>query len=226
MLYLLSFLEGVLTFISPCLLPLLPVYISFFAAGESGSGYIVRSRAFFNSLGFVCGFTVIFVFFGAFAGTIGGFLNQYSVVFNLVTGIIVIFFGLNFIGIINLTFLFKTGQKTLNTKQINFLSAALFGMTFSISWTSCTGPFLGSALMKASQTGDAAQGIIMLLFYSMGLGIPFIASSLLLDQLKAAFNYIKKNYRIINIVSGILLVVAGVLMATGLMGVYLRFFLV
>ncbi|MDR2964489.1 MAG: cytochrome c biogenesis protein CcdA [Treponema sp.] len=215
--YLLLFLEGIITFISPCHLPLLPVYISFFAAGETN-----RQKTFFNSLGFVIGFTIIFVILGAFAGTLGNLLRDHSTAVNIITGFIVIIFGLNFLGVIHIPLLNRTSQAAVNAKDLNFFSSMLFGIIFSIGWTPCTGAFLGSALMIASQSGGTMQGILMLLLYSLGLGIPFIASALLIDRLKGAFEFIKQNYRIINIVSGLLLVITGIFIATGLMARYLH----
>ena len=216
--YLILFLEGIITFISPCFLPLLPVYISYFMAGEAN-----RQKAFINALGFILGFTIVFVALGAFAGSIGYLLRNYSTVFNIVTGLIVIVFGLNFIGLIKIGFLNKTGQKTANTKRLNFFSACLFGIVFSIGWTPCVGAFLGSALMLASQSGHTLEAMLMLAVYSLGLGIPFAASALLIDRLKGAFDFIKKNYKVINIICGSLLIATGILMATGYLGLYLRY---
>ncbi len=213
---LLLFLEGVITFISPCLLPLLPVYLSFFAAGETD-----RRRTLRNALGFVLGFTLVFVLLGAFAGAVGHLLRAYSVAINLVTGLIVIVLGLNFLGVLRIGFLNRTSQRSSSVRDLSFFSSALFGITFSIGWTPCVGAFLGSALSMASWQGDTLQGILMLLVYSMGLGIPFVLSALLIDRLKGAFDWIKRNYRIVNMVSGSLLVVVGILMATGLMGRFL-----
>ena len=213
MIYFLLFLEGIIAFISPCHLPLLPVYISFFAAGETN-----RQKTFLNSLGFVIGFTFIFVTLGAFAGTLGGLLHEYSVIVNIITGLVVIAFGLNFLGVVNIAFLNINRQQTANTKNLNFFSSVLFGIVFSIGWTPCVGAFLGSALMKAAQSGGTVHGIVMLFIFSMGMGIPFIASALVIDRLKGAFEFIKQNYKIINIVSGCLLIVTGILLATGLMG--------
>ena len=219
MLYLLLFLEGVITFISPCLLPLLPVYISFFAAGGTD-----KKKTLINSFGFVTGFTLVFILLGAFAGTAGSFLIKYTVPVNIVTGLIVIVLGLNFIGIIKLGFLNTVKQQTVKTKDLGFFTSALFGITFSIGWTPCVGAFLGTALMMASQQGGTLEGVLMLLIFSAGLGIPFIISAVLIDRLKTAFDFIKRNYRIINIVSGSLLVLIGLLMATGLMGRYFGLF--
>lgn len=214
--YLLLFLEGIITFISPCLLPMLPVYISYFAAGESD-----RRKAFVNSIGFVLGFTVVFVAMGAFAGTFGRLLRDYMTVFNIVSGLIVIIFGLNYLGILKINFLNRTSGKNANIKSLGFFSSVLFGIVFSVGWTPCVGAFLGSALLMASLGGSLLQGIVMMLTFSLGLGIPFVASALLLNRLKSTFDFIKRNYRIINIVSGWLLVVIGALMATGYMGRFL-----
>jgi len=214
--YVLLFIEGIITFISPCLLPLLPVYVSFFAAGESN-----KHKTLINSLGFVTGFTVVFVILGAFAGTLGRFLLDYTAAVNIITGLIVIVLGLNFIGIINIRFLKQTSAGTSNTKDLNFFSSVLFGIVFSIGWTPCVGAFLGSALTKAVIQGGTLNGILMLLVYSLGLGIPFLVSAVLIDQLKGTFDFIKRNYKVINIVSGALLIMMGVLMATGLWGRYL-----
>ena len=104
---------------------------------------------------------------------------------------------------------------------MGFFSALLFGMVFSIGWTPCVGAFLGSALMLASQQAHIVEGMLMLLAYSLGLGIPFVLSAVLIDYLKSVFNWIKKNYKIINIVSGSLLVAIGILMATGMLGRFL-----
>lgn len=211
--YVISFLEGVVTFISPCLLPMLPIYISYFAGGGERS----VKKTLSGALGFVTGFTIVFVALGALAGTLGGLLKEYQTAVNIVSGLIVIFFGLNFLGVFKLN-LFKGSNHKVNTKNMGFFSAMLFGIIFSMSWTPCVGAFLGSALMLASQQGHVGEGVVMLLVYSLGLGIPFVLSAVLIDYLKSAFNWIKKHYKIINIVCGVLLILVGVLMVTGLIG--------
>lgn len=211
--YLVAFLEGIITFISPCLLPMLPIYISYFAGG----GERTTGKTLTGALGFVTGFTVVFMMFGALAGTVGSFLREYQTAVNIVSGLVVILFGLNFLGVFELN-LFKGIQKGVNTNNMGFFSALIFGMIFSVGWTPCVGAFLGSALMLASQQGHAVEGMLMLLMYSLGLGIPFILSAVLIDSLKTTFNWIKKNYRIINTASGMLLVLIGILMATGTFG--------
>ena len=113
--------------------------------------------------------------------------------------------------------LFRGSKTAVNTENMNFFSALLFGMVFSIGWTPCVGAFLGSALMLASQRGHVLEGMLMLFIYSMGLGIPFLISAVLIDYLKSAFDFIKRNYETINKVSGGLLIGIGILMMTGLM---------
>lgn len=211
--YVIAFLEGIITFISPCLLPMLPIYISYFAGG----GERTAGKTLKGALGFVTGFTLVFVSMGALAGTVGSFLREYQTAVNLVSGLIVIFFGLNFLGLFKLN-LFKGSQHSVNTANMGFFSALVFGMIFSVGWTPCVGAFLGSALMLASQQGHVVEGMLMLLAYSLGLGIPFVLSAVLIDYLKTAFQWIKRNYNVINAVSGALLVLIGILMATGTLG--------
>ena len=213
MTYIIAFLEGMITFISPCLLPMLPIYISYFAGG----GERTTGKTLKNASGFVLGFTVVFVALGALAGTLGSFLTRYQTWVNLIGGGIVVLFGLNYMGLLKLN-LFRGSRRGLQTGEMGFWSAALFGMVFSIGWTPCVGAFLGSALMLASQQGHVLEGMGMLLCYSLGLGIPFILSAVLIDYLKSAFNWIKRNYKIINIISGSLLILIGILMATGTLG--------
>ena len=218
--YLLVFLGlftgGLATFVSPCLLPMLPVYVSFFAAGEAN-----KKRALVNALGFVLGFTLMFVALGALAGAAGRLLRQYSLWVNLVTGLIVIMLGLNFMGALKIGFLNRMGRRRANTKDLRFFSSLLFGLTFSVGWTPCVGAFLGSALAVVAQEGGLLEGIVMLLVYCAGLGLPFVICAVLLDLLKGTLDFLKRHMRAINIVSGALLVAVGILMATGLMGSWL-----
>lgn len=215
--YFVAFLEGIITFISPCILPLLPLYISYFANGEND-----KRKTAVNALGFIVGFTCIFVALGAFAGALGGLLQRYQTVVNIVTGGIVVLLGLNFTGIIRIGFLNGTKKLQIQNKKVHFATSLLFGMVFAIGYTPCVGAFLGSALMMASQEGTAAAGIMMLVIYSAGLGIPFFISALLIDRLKATFQVIKSHYRVINLVCGIFLILMGILMMTGTFGYMMR----
>ena len=210
--YIISFLEGIITFISPCLLPMIPVYLTYFAGGGERS----TAKTLKGALGFVAGFTLVFVTMGALAGTLGSFLVRHQQAVNIVSGLIVIFFGLNFMGL--LKFNLFSGAKGFGGTGGGFLQSALFGIVFSVGWTPCVGAFLGSALVMASQQGQMVKGMLMLLCYSLGLGIPFILSAVLIDQLKTAFDFIKRNYSVINKICGALLVAVGVMMMTGTMG--------
>lgn len=211
--YTIAFLEGIITFISPCLLPMLPIYVSYFAGGGQRS----TKKTLLTSIGFVLGFTAVFMAMGALAGTLGSFLKIHQTAVNLVSGAIVILFGLSYLEIFTLN-IFRGKSRNFDTSNLNFFSAFLFGMIFSIGWTPCVGVFLGSALMLASQQGHIIEGTLMLLTYSLGLGIPFILSAVLIDSLKSAFTFIKSNYKIINRICGILLILIGILMATGTLG--------
>lgn len=217
--YIILFLEGIITFISPCLLPMLPIYISYFAGGGERS----TKKTLIGASGFVTGFTIVFVLLGALAGTLGSLLSKYQTIVNIISGAIVIFFGLHFLGVFKLK-LFKGSQRLVDMNNMNFLTAMLFGVIFSIGWTPCVGAFLGSALMLASQQGHTVQGMLMLLSYSLGLGIPFVLSAVLIDYLKSAFNWIKRHYTAINYGSGIVLILIGILMATGTLARVLRMF--
>ena len=214
--YVISFLEGIITFLSPCLLPMLPIYISYFAGGGERS----NKKTLKTALGFVLGFTIVFVAMGALAGTLGSFLTRYQTAVNIVSGLIVMVFGLNYMGLFHLN-IFKGVGASMERDSMDFFSAVLFGMVFSIGWTPCVGVFLGSALMLASQQGHAVEGMLMLLCYSLGLGVPFLFSAVLIDRLKGAFNWVKAHYRQVNLVCGALLVLVGVLMATGTLGRFL-----
>lgn len=214
--YLILFLEGIITFISPCLLPMLPIYVSYFAGGEQNSG----GKALKNALGFVTGFTLVFVVLGLFAGTVGSLLQRYQTMVNVVLGAVVVLFGLSFLGLFQLPF-FRGRSSGFSPRNLGFFSSILFGIVFSISWTPCVGAFLGSALMMASQQGSALQGTVMLLCYSLGLAIPFVLSALLIGRLKGTFSFIQRHYKVVNWISGGLLITVGALMMTGMLGRFL-----
>lgn len=214
--YLITFLEGFISFISPCMLPMLPIYISYFAGGKDE-----KHKTFFKALSFVVGFTVVFTSLGLFAGSLGAFLTKYQTAVNIVSGSLVVVFGLSYLEVIRLPF-FK-GMN--NTRKINgIFSAFIFGVIYSISLTPCVGAFLGSALMLASTTGGALKGTLLLLVYSLGLGIPFVISAFLIDKMTGAIGFIKKHYKVINLICGIFLIVVGVMMMFGVLGYLLNLF--
>lgn len=205
--FLITFLEGLLSFISPCMLPMLPVYISYFG-GTSGR----RSGIFLRALFFVFGFTFVFCLLGLFAGSLGSLLRQYQTPVNIITGGIVILFGLSFLDWIHLPFF--TGMRP-GTQVQNIFSAILFGLIYAVSLTPCVGAFLGSALMLAANSSTAVTGALLLLVYALGMGVPFILSAILIDQLKSAFSFMKAHMRAINRICGVFLILVGLLMASG-----------
>ena len=214
--FLITFLEGIISFISPCMLPMLPIYVSYFAGGSDK-----KENIFKRALCFVLGFTVVFGALGLFAGTLGSFLAKYQTAVNVVTGVIVILFGLGYLEVFNLPF-FK-GMGSIKKGESTF-GAFLFGIIYSVSLTPCVGAFLGSALMLASNSETALEGLILLLTYSLGLGIPFVFSAVLLDKLGGTFDFIKKHYGIINKVCGIFLIIVGVFMMFGILNALLALF--
>ena len=198
-----TFLEGLISFVSPCMLPLLPVYVTYFSAGEAG-----KADIFLRAFAFMAGFTVVFVALGVFAGSLGAALAAHRTAVNVVCGVLVIVFGLGYLGLFRLPF---SGMKSGFTPT-GVVSAFVFGLIYSVSLTPCVGAFLGAALMQAASAGGAAQGAVLLLAYSLGLGVPFVLSAVLLNRFKAAFGFIKGRYNIINPLCGALLVLFGVWM--------------
>lgn len=204
--YVFTFIEGVASFISPCILPMLPIYISYFA----GSGEEKTSKKVINSIGFVIGFTIVFMALSVFASTFGKIVGANLKYIKYFFGAVVIILGLNYIGLFKIKFLSKMASLKANTKNLNFLKSILFGMIFSISWTPCIGTFLSSALLLISKQQDVIKGILLILIYSMGLGVPLVLSVILIDKLKNTFEIIKKNYNVITKISGAILVIMGV----------------
>lgn len=209
--FLFTFLEGIASFISPCLLPMLPIYFSYFIGEDENN----KKKAIINSIGFVLGFTIIFLILSIFATTVGYLLNDYIKYVKIAFGIIIIILGLNYMEIFKLKFLNKIKETKVKRKKFNFIKAILFGILFSISWTPCIGSFLSSALLLIAKEQDLLKGIILILLYSIGLGLPFIISIALIEKLKEVFAFIKKHYNKVKIASGIVLI---------LMGIYMIFF--
>ncbi len=217
--YLLTLLEGIVTFISPCLLPLLPLYLAYFA-GDAALASATQQRntraTLVGVLGFALGFSVVFCILGAFAGSLGSLLVRYGRVLNIICGAIVVTLGLGYLGVLQLPMLHHGTMQTV--KPHGFLRSIAFGLVFAISWTPCVGTFLAAALGLAANSASAAHGVLLLLCYSLGLGLPFALSALLLDQLGNAFSWVKQHFDIIERVSGVLLIIMGILMACGLLG--------
>ena len=204
--FLFTFLEGIASFISPCVLPMLPIYISYFAGKEDSK----TSRALLNSIGFVIGNTIIFILFAIIASYAGALALGIQKYIKILFGVVIIILGLNYMGILKIKFLNKEIGIKKKIDDFTFFKTILFGMMFSISWTPCIGSFLGSALLLIANKQNILQGILLMLVYSIGFGIPFIISAVLIEKLKNFYNLIKKNYKIIKIISGVLLIVMGV----------------
>lgn len=214
MTFIITFLEGMLTFISPCVLPMIPVYVLYFT-GEDGEGGHV-GRTLLRAAGFVLGFTLLFIALGVFAATLGSLLVAHRTAVNVVTGAVVVLFGLHYMGVLKIGLLSRTVRPGVRVEAKGFFSCVLLGAVFAVGWSPCTGAFLGSAMMLAASQSGAAQGMLLLLCYSLGLGVPFMLCALLIDQIKGALSAIKRHYAVINRVCGAFLVLVGVLMMTGL----------
>ena len=206
--YVFTFIEGLASFISPCILPMLPIYISYFIGKDNKK----VSKAIINSIGFVLGFTVIFILLSILASSFGGIISNNIKYIKILFGIIIILLGLNYMELIKIKFLNKTKSSNRKAKDLNFIKSMIFGMLFSISWTQCIGTFLASALLLIAKNQDMVKGIILMLVYSIGLGIPFIISAALLEKLKEVFNFVKKHYDVIKKISGIILIIMGIYM--------------
>ena len=206
--YVFTFLEGIASFISPCLLPMLPIYISYFMGEEENN----KKKAVINAIGFVIGFTIVFLALSIFASSLGGLISNYIQYIKIAFGIIIIILGLNYMEILKLNFLNKNKGIQMKNKNLNFIKAVLFGILFSISWTPCIGTFLSSALLLIAREQEILKGIILMLIYSIGLGIPFVVSVLLIEKLKEVFDFIKRNYKKVKILSGLILIGMGIYM--------------
>lgn len=205
---LITFLEGVASFLSPCMLPLLPAYVGYFAGGMER-----RRHTLARAILFVAGFSLVFCLLGVTAGGLGALLAAHRRAVNVVCGLFVIVFGLAYLDVIPLPF-FKGVRRT---GADGLLGALTFGMIYALGLTPCVGAFLGSALMLAATSGGVWRGLVLLLAYSLGLGVPFVLSAVLIDRLGGAIRWVKTHYRALNAVCGAFLILMGVLMATGLL---------
>ncbi len=214
----LVFTEGILSFISPCIFPMLPVYLMYL--GGNAEDKKNNKRLLLNTLGFIAGFTAVFVILGATASALGQLLREYQELLQRVSGIIMIIFGLHFMGVLKLKLLNRTSTRNVNTHNLKFFTSMIFGFAFSFGWTPCLGPFLGSALLLASQTATLYQGVFLLLLFSLGLGIPFLIMTMLFPHLKHLNSFIRKHMETIKKISAALLILIGLLLALDLFGYY------
>ncbi|UCD64143.1 MAG: cytochrome c biogenesis protein CcdA [Candidatus Zixiibacteriota bacterium] len=224
-------LAGFLSFISPCVLPLIPGYLSFISGvsiedlSGGGKGKPHLWKVFINTVFFVIGFSIVFVILGAGATQIGNLLRGNLVIFNRVAGVIVFVFGLHVAGVFKISFLNYEKRFHSRQKTMGVVGSMLVGIAFAFGWTPCIGPILGAILTLAAQQGSVNQGIVLLLFYSAGLGIPFILTALLFNYLIGAFGFIKRHFRAVEIISGSLLMLVGILIFFNLLQVISTFLL-
>jgi cytochrome c-type biogenesis protein len=218
-----AFLAGVLSFVSPCVLPLIPGYLSFVSGvslDEMRSGAVVgtatntRRKAVVSSIAFVLGFSLVFISLGASATALGGFLMERLTLLGKVAGVIIILFGLHMMGILRIGWLYSEKRMHTSRKPAGFFGAMVVGIAFAFGWTPCIGPILAAILAVAGTQESVADGVKLLAVYSAGLGVPFIATSLAINKFFAASARIRRHYHTIEVVSGVLLVCVGVLIFT------------
>jgi cytochrome c-type biogenesis protein len=219
-----AFLAGVLSFISPCVLPLIPGYLSFVSGVTldemRGTGPVTaapsgaRRKAVIMSIAFVLGFSLVFISLGASATFIGTLLMAHLALLGKIAGVVIILFGLHMMGVLQIGWLYSEKRVQTSRKPASFFGAMLVGIAFAFGWTPCIGPILAAILAVASVQESVGEGVKLLAVYSAGLGVPFIATSLAINQFFAASARIRKYYHAIEVTSGVLLVAVGVLIFT------------
>jgi len=227
----LAFLAGVVSFLSPCVLPLVPGYISMLSGAsieelKAGAGTALVARIFRNSIAFVVGFSVVFITLGASATAVGRFLVAQRTTFNIVAGIIIIIFGLHLTGLVKIPFLYREARVNTGAPRRGLLGAFVLGFAFAFGWTPCIGPILTGILALAALRETVFQGMFLLAIYSAGLAIPFVLTGLGLSQFLKFYSGFRKHLQIVEVLSGVLLIAIGVLMAfnkLGMLSGYLSF---
>jgi cytochrome c-type biogenesis protein len=225
-----AFIAGLLSFLSPCVLPLIPSFItyitglSFADLQDEHPSHKVRQQTIIHTLLFIAGFTVVFVLLGASATYMGSFVQSHMTAIRKFGGLLIIVFGLHISGLIPINLLLGEKRITIHRKPAGYLGSVLVGITFAAGWTPCIGPILASILMVAATEESVFQGVALLLTYSMGLAIPFFLSSLAMHQFLVFFNRFKKYIRIFEIITGLFLVIVGILIFFNNMSILQRYF--
>jgi cytochrome c-type biogenesis protein len=215
-----SLFMGLISFASPCILPLIPSYVSYITGISYDELVSQESRrknmniTFLHSVAFVSGFTIIFVLLGATASLAGSVLSQHLDLIRIVGGVLIIIMGVFVMDVVNIPFLQREAKLQLKARPAGYAGTIVVGMIFGAGWTPCTGPFLGSVLALAMETETLGRGMALLTFYSFGLGIPFILSALAISAFLSSFNKLRKYFKVIKLVSGVILVIMGVLLIT------------
>lgn len=224
-----AFIAGFLSFLSPCVLPLIPSYItyitglSFADLQAEHPSHKVRQQTIIHSLLFIAGFTFVFVLLGASATFLGGFLQEHMTALRRVGGVLIILFGIHVSGILDIGVLLGEKRLTIHRKPAGFFGSFVVGVAFAAGWTPCIGPILASILMVATTENTIYQGIFLLLSYSMGLAIPFFLASLALHQFLVLFTRFKKYIRIFEMITGVFLIIIGILIFTNYLSTFSRY---
>jgi cytochrome c-type biogenesis protein len=224
-----AFIAGLLSFLSPCVLPLIPSYItyitglSFADLQAEHPSHKIRMQIMVHSLLFIAGFTTVFVLLGASATYIGGFLQEHMGLLRKIGGVLIIIFGVHVSGIFDIGFLLGEKRLSLHRKPAGYAGSYIVGVAFAAGWTPCIGPILASILMVAATENMVYRGIALLLIYSLGLGLPFFLASLAMHQFLVFFNRFKKYIRIFEMITGVFLIIVGVLIFTNYLSILSRY---
>ena len=204
---------GLISFLSPCVLPLIPGYISYISGSSINELVEKKNIKLFPIILFTVGFSIIFIIFGAASTYLGQVLLQNSYELRVAAGLVIVILSLHIIGLINLKFL--NYEKRIQTNiNINFFSRILIGMAFAFGWTPCIGPILGSILILAATEESINKGLLLLFFYSLGLALPFILSGYLIQKFLIFSKNFKKNINLVSKIGGIILLITGILILT------------
>ena len=223
--YIVAFFAGFLTFLSPCLLPLIPSFIAYITGvsfgdlKDAGKRSEVRKKTIIHSLLFIFGFSIIFILLGLTATFIGKVLFGYQKVIRIAGGVLIILFGLYLTGVLKLDFLAKERRLKLQAKGASYIGSFLIGVTFAAAWTPCAGPILGSILVLAGTKASVIEGAKLLTVYSLGIGVPFFLTALAINSFLVYFNRFKKVISAINIIGGVFLIIVGILVVTNYLSI-------
>lgn len=209
-----AFSAGVLSFLSPCVLPLVPSYVTFITGMSVEDLRHTRREALLHAVAFVCGFSLIFLALGAGATAFGQVMIRYRDVISRVGGVLIVGFGLHLLGAFSLGFLARDTRVHLANKPLGYLGTVVVGVAFGAGWSPCIGPILGAILTMAANEGDLGRGMALLGAYSLGLAVPFLAAALAVDRFLAIFARVRHRMVWVNRMAGVLLVLVGVLLAT------------
>lgn len=213
-----AFVAGLLSFVSPCVLPLTPVYVAQLVGPavwrshelDTRERNALRLATSLHAAAFVAGFTIVFISFGATASVLGSFLTAHEVLLRQVGGLILIFFGLFVAGVLRIPGLQRERRFALRVRESSYPASFLVGLIFALGWTPCVGPILGGILVLAAQSSTLGFGVLLLLVYSLGLGVPFLALGLAFDRLAPALKRLTPHLRTVELVTGALLTVMGI----------------